>query len=303
MLKTPQLYKSTKLWAALSFIGLILLIASLNGPGATLDMRPENPADYSFELVFHFVIPVGLLAIFALASKKAINDLVSRARLLDILRENWIAIFVVAFVYIGCMYWMLSMMLKGGVEAQLAEVAEGLAQTVHVSEYAKPANNRDIEQALDANVVSLTKSLYSGLVVVLLSFVVISLFTGLRKKKGLAQSELEDEVNLGDELKALAKPLGTDKQTRSVVEQIYLRLLQVVQEHSGVERAQSTTARELETRLVNLGLPIAPLQVITQGFERSQYGQTELSPAEISNLQAAISTLINAIKNNGGQLG
>ena len=86
---------------------------------------------------------------------------------------------------------------------------------------------------------------------------------------------------------------------RNVILLCYFEMTQAVELHRGVKRSQGMTPREFEIRLVNLGIPVEPVQQLTRLFEDVRYGAKELGSKSERQARSCLTAIASACKGEG----
>jgi len=85
---------------------------------------------------------------------------------------------------------------------------------------------------------------------------------------------------LAAEARSAVTALESGGDLRSTILRCYREMSRVLQHEQGIEREAAMTPREFERRLIDLGLPERPLQILTRLFEEVRYGSVTATPQQ-----------------------
>lgn len=115
-----------------------------------------------------------------------------------------------------------------------------------------------------------------------------ALFILWRRQVRMSESRLPPLLQLAQEARLAIDALQGGENVREVVLHCYFEMVHVLDETRGIRRMEMVTPREFAIQLAALGLPAAPVTMLTDLFEEARYG---MGPADAEASNRAIASL------------
>ena len=115
-----------------------------------------------------------------------------------------------------------------------------------------------------------------------------ALFILWRRQARMSESRLPPLLQLAQEARLAIDALQGGENVREVVLHCYFEMVHVLDETRGIRRMEMVTPREFAIQLAALGLPAAPVTMLTDLFEEARYG---MGPADAEASNRAIASL------------
>lgn len=119
-----------------------------------------------------------------------------------------------------------------------------------------------------------------------------ALFILWRRQARMSEFQVPPLLQLAQEARLAIDALRGGENVREVILHCYFEMVRVLDETRGIRRMDMVTPREFAVQLAALGLPAAPVAMLTELFEAARYGMgsadAEASDRAISSLTAII---------------
>lgn len=115
-----------------------------------------------------------------------------------------------------------------------------------------------------------------------------ALFILWRRQARMSESRLPPLLQLAQEARLAIDALQGGENVREVILRCYFEMVHVLDETRGIRRMEMVTPREFAMQLAALGLPAAPVTMLTDLFEEVRYG---MGPADAEASNRAIASL------------
>lgn len=115
-----------------------------------------------------------------------------------------------------------------------------------------------------------------------------ALFILWRRQVRMSESRLPPLLQLAQEARLAIDALQGGENVREVILRCYFEMVHVLDETRGIRRMEMVTPREFAIQLAALGLPAAPVTMLTDLFEEARYG---MGPADAEASNRAIASL------------